>query len=417
MKKSEFFASAKGVVGAFIGAVLGSQALFAAALELQSARAMPAAEREGLNVFTGTMPLEIGNYDVSFTFGDKEKPTRSTVKFEGRRVALARVETAPGEFKTLAFTARVKGPIAKDGVATAGESPFPHALNLTILTTQETPPAPVVTPSPDSRTIYLCGDSTVTDQQREPWGSWGQCLCAFFKEGVAVANFARSGLHTTSFRQQGRIDRILEHLKSGDVVVIQFGHNDQKQAWLKPFEGYKKELAGYIERFRAKGAEVVIVSPMERLRFDPKTHEQQPKTLADYAKAAEEIACECGVKFIDLNDASARIYGALGAKEARRLFCTASVSDQMRDYFGDGLPPGQKKLRDIADKTHHSIYGAYVLAHFLADELAAKVPSLAAYRRDGVERLDPAAPEKDPGIPPSGQVDNSRPEGDTGNKE
>ena len=52
---------------------------------------------------------------------------------------------------------------------------------------------PLVIPNPNARTIYLCGDSTVTDQRNEPWGSWGQILPAFVKQGWSVSNFARSG--------------------------------------------------------------------------------------------------------------------------------------------------------------------------------------------------------------------------------
>lgn len=394
-------------------AVFCAATVFASFTEVET---MPAAQRRGLKTFSATYPLDVGNYDVTFTFGDETKPTESWVKFEGRRIALEKITTKPGEKRKVAFTARVKGPIMKADAPT-GEAPFPYALNLTVITSADAVAEPEIKKNESARVIYLCGDSTVTDQQGEPWGSWGQCLPIFFKEGAAVANFAKSGLHTTSFRKEGRLERILASLKAGDVVVIQFGHNDQKQKWLAPQDGYKGELADYIAKIKEKGAEAVIISPMERLRFDRRSGAQQPKTLADYAQAAREVAEAGGVPFIDLNDASYKMYGALGAQNATRLFCTATIEEQVRDYFGENSRVPRKNMRNIADKTHHSIYGAYVLAHYIADKLAEALAYLAPLRREGYIAAAADAVEDDPEIPPSGIIDTRRPEGDTGNKE
>lgn len=384
---------------------------------MQEIETMPAAARRGLRTFTDTVKLDVGNYDVKLKFGSVDKATESWVKFEGRRVALEKITTAPGEMKEVVFTARVKGPIAKKDEPT-GEAPFPYSLNLTVLTTQEFFPKPQITPNPDSRTIYLCGDSTVTDQQGEPWGSWGQTLPLFFREGTAVSNFARSGLNTQSFLQQGRLDRILANLKANDIVLIQFGHNDQKNDRLAPNTGYKENIRYYIDKIREKGAFPVVISPMERLRFDSKTHAQQPKTLANYAAAAKEVANEKGVAFIDLNEASYNIYGVMGYKDSPKLFCTYSIEDQIRDFHGKTPNPGDGKgLRELKDKTHHSIFGAYILSRYIADELEKIFPELKDARREGYEKLDISLPPQDPEIPPSGFVDTTRPEGDVGNKE
>lgn len=389
---------------------LAAFAAAAASAEFKEVPSMPLAARMGLKTFVETIPCEVGNYDVEFVFGDSAKQTTSWVKFEGRRVALEKIETAPGETKTVAFTARVKGPIANEkntspkGVTK--EAPFPYALNITVATTMDRAPAMKVSPNPDAPVIYLCGDSTVTDQQAEPWGSWGQCLPCFFGRGVAVSNFAKNGLSTETFMSQGRLKRILEHLKPGDFVLVQFGHNDQKKASLRPGEGYDKNLNFFIDQVQAKGAKIVIVSSMERLRYDEATGKQQPKTLAEYEKAAREVAAARNVPYINLNDASYRMYGALGAEGSKRLLCTYSVAEQQRDFFTGG------KIRALNDKTHHSIYGAYVLAHYIADELAGRFPELAALRRPGKTPVDPDHPENDPAIPPTGMVDTTRPEGD-----
>ena len=377
--------------------------------------ALPATAARGLSVWRDTTPMAVGNYDVSVMVGGAAA-AESWVKFEGRRIAFEGVKTAPGERKTIVFTARVKGDIAKPGVATAGESPFPHALDVTVVTSGEKPEIVAKPAAEETRVVYLCGDSTVTDQQREPWGSWGQALPLFFKPGAAVANFARSGLHTTSFRQQGRIDRICESLKSGDVVLVQFGHNDQKQKWLKPDAngGYEKELNGYIDRFTEKGAKVVLVTPVERLRFDRKTRRQEGKTLTGYADAVKRVAAARNVPVIDLNDASYRMYAALGFDGAPALLCTYTREDQQRDFF---LGKKIEEIRPLADKTHHSIYGAFEMARYIANALTGTVPEIAPLVREEYLGFDPDRPDADPGIPPTGEVDSRRPEGDTGNKE
>lgn len=357
--------------------------------EFVEVQAMPDTASRGLKVWSETRAAEVGNYDVSVTVGGAHAAT-SWIKFEGRRLAFEKVATAAGERKAVTFTARVKGEIAKPGVNTARESPYPHALNLTVVTDGEKPFC-TMTPNAAARVVYLCGDSTVTDQQREPWGSWGQALPLFFRDGVAVANFARSGLRTDTFRQQGRMDKIVVGLKPGDVVVLQFGHNDQKVPHLAPDAGggYERELNGFIDRIAAKGAVPVLVTPVERLRFDWKTKRQAGKTLAGYAEAVKRVGAARGVAVVDLNDASYRMYGALGCEGSPALFA-------------------------LTDKTHHSIYGAYEMARFVACGLADAVPGLRPFVREPYLGMNPDVPDANPDIPPTGAVDTTRPEGDVG---
>jgi lysophospholipase L1-like esterase len=87
-----------------------------------------------------------------------------------------------------------------------------------------------IRPAPDATTVYLAGDSTVTDQEDEPWAAWGQILPAFFRPGVAIANHAQSGESLASFTSERRWEKILDTLRAGDYVFIQFAHNDQKAA-------------------------------------------------------------------------------------------------------------------------------------------------------------------------------------------
>ena len=220
-------------------------------------------------------PMEIGNYDVTVNLGTGKGASVNYVKFMGRRLAIDRTEVKAGETKAVTFTARVPGPY------TTRRDDANSNRRLLVEMFSNAPQAdmpvfePLVVPNPKARTIYLCGDSTVTDQRREPLGSWGQILPAFVKQGWSVSNFARSGLALKTFEGEGRLTRILEHLRKDDWVVIQFGHNDQKIKGEEPENGYTRSLNEWIDMITAKGAFVVLVTPVERRRFDERTGEHQ----------------------------------------------------------------------------------------------------------------------------------------------
>jgi lysophospholipase L1-like esterase len=247
-------------------------------------------------------------------------------------------------------------------------------------------------------TIFLLGDSTVSDQPGEPYASWGQMLTRFFKPGVAVANHAQSGETFRDSLARRRIDKIVSQLQAGDVVLLQFGHNDQKQIKAGnggPFTTYKAELRRHVEMVRATGGLPVVVSSMERRRFDG--NGKVESTLADYAAAAGQSATELNVPYIDLNATSKVLYQALGVEGSRAAFA---------------LPEPDK-----LDNTHHSNYGAYLLAKAIVDGLQkAKLP-VALQIVDGFA-FDPAHPEPFDkfAVPASPRYTNERPLGDEANR-
>ena len=334
-------------------------------------------------------PMEIGNYDVTVNLGTGKGASANYVKFMGRRLAVDRTEVKAGETKSVTFTARVPGPYTMR----RGDANSNRRLVVEMFSNapQADMPAfePLVVPNPQARTIYLCGDSTVTDQRNEPWGSWGQILPAFVRQGWAVSNFARSGLALKTFEHEGRLKRILEHLKKGDWVVIQFGHNDQKIKGEEPENGYTRRLNDWKDRISAKGAFVVLVTPVERRRFDEKMGEHQGKTLAGYADAVKAVAAAKNVPLIDLNDASYRMHAKMGAKGSAKIQCN-----------------NKGKI----DNTHHNVYGAYEMARIVAAGLA-KIPVVGEAVREKYRAFDPEKPDADPKIPPSGKTDWTKPAG------
>src|SRR5207237_9765620 len=104
-------------------------------------------------------------------------------------------------------------------------------------------------------TLYLLGDSTVCDQPLEPYNSWGQMLARFFKPGIAISNQAESGESLRSSLGARRLDKVLDQMKPGDYLFIQYGHNDEKEKFpgAGAFGNYKTELRQFVTEFRKGG--------------------------------------------------------------------------------------------------------------------------------------------------------------------
>lgn len=230
--------------------------------------------------------------------------------------------------------------------------------------------------------MFLVGDSTVTDQTVEPYGSWGQMLPRWFDDTVAVANHAESGETLKAFRAERRWEKVMLAVKPGDYVFLQFGHNDLNTRghngiwpkddalgdWSFTHSDAKSEypwlLAAYAVEVRRRGATPVIVSPMTKI--DIRTGALNTAGLGDYPQAAAEAARLSGAAFIDLNALSMEIMRALGPENARRAYV-------------DGL--------------HTNSYGAYLLARAVALGIARARLPLAEHLIDNAARFDPAHPQ------------------------
>jgi lysophospholipase L1-like esterase len=232
----------------------------------------------------------------------------------------------------------------------------------------------------DCPTVFVLGDSTVTDQPNEPYGTWGQNLPRWLTADVAVANHAESGETLKAFRAERRWDKVLSLLRPGDYVFMQFGTNDMKKSGRNPIypDGdfartyaeanteYKALLKQYAGEVRARGATPVIVSPMARSTLrDGKS----VNTLGDYPKAAGTAAVEAGCPFIDLNAMSVQVYEALGPGLVRRAF---------------------------VDGTHTDSYGGYLLSRCIVDGIREGKLDLARDIVADAGNFDPAHPEPMP---------------------
>lgn len=332
-----------------------------------------------------TVRVEEGNHDVTIRFGDPVKAGSTTVKAEARRLMIEKVETRPGQFETRTFTVNVRKPtIAILNSREKGPPVTPDWDDLLTLEFNGRSPAVAsidVKPAPDAITLFIAGDSTVTDQRDEPYAGWGQMLPRFFRAGVALSNQAESGLALRSFKSQKRLEKLLSMMKRGDYCFIQFGHNDQKDKTpgAGPFTTYKSNLVEFVAAVRGKGGLPVLVTSMDRRRFNDKG--EPTATLADYAEAVRQVGAERNVPVIDLNAMSLKFYAALGPEKSTKAFV----------FYPAHTFPGQDKA--LEDNTHHNAYGAYELARCVVEGIRKNVPALAAYLATDIAAFDPARPD------------------------
>ncbi len=346
--------------------------------------------------FSARVPAE-GNYRVTVTLGDAAGETTTTIKAELRRLMAEKVHTAPGQFAAVSFIVNTRTPqIAPAGDIQAGGVKL-KAPRESIqegwawddrITLEFNPGAApgrscvcaIEITKVDVPTVFLLGDSTVCDQSREPYASWGQMLTRFFKPGVAIANHGESGETYRDSLGRRRLDKILSVMKPGDTLIMQFGHNDQKQIAAGtggPFTTYKAEIKQHVDAVRRHGGIPVIVSPMERREFDE--NGRIKPTLADYAEAARQAARELQTAFIDLNAMSRPFYEALGPEQSKLAFA--------------------RPAPDKVDNTHHDNYGAYELAKCVVEGIKENKLPLASCIVDDFGSFDPAHPD------PVGQFD------------
>ncbi len=356
--------------------------------------------------FSVKVPQE-GNYRVRVLLGDRTEASVTTIKAELRRLMVERVATAPGEFKTVEFIVNTRTPkIAPVGDIKAGvvklKAPRESVQEawdwddlLTLEFGNEHPAVCAVEiTKADVPTVFLIGDSTVCDQSREPFNSWGQMLPNFFKADIAVANHGESGETYRDSIGRRRLDKMLSLMKPGDYLFMQFGHNDQKQIAAGsggPFTTYKAEIKKHVEAVLAHGGTPVIVSPMERRNFN--ADGTIKPTLSDYAEAARQSAKELHTAFIDLNAQSILFYEALGKDKAYLAFA------------GTGLQ---------RDATHHDNYGSYELAKIIIQGIKQSGLPLASHIKDDFAGFDPSHPDSPDtfALPKSPLYTNQRPLGD-----
>ena len=242
-------------------------------------------------------------------------------------------------------------------------------------------------------TVFMIGDSTMankdtTDDKQER--GWGMMLQQYFKSGVVVDNHALNGRSSKSFIDEGHWQKVLDKIKPGDYVIIQFGHNDEKPAVERhtdPGSTFDANLSRYVQEAREKGAVPILCDAVVRRNFyrqvDNSVDDESLRntvyedekvnsdTLIDthgaYLLSPRNVASRMNVPFIKANQITHDLEQGLGIEGSRKLHMWFKPGEH------PSVPQGRK------DNTHYNIYGGTIVAGLLADEISRQVPALRKY--------------------------------------
>lgn len=220
-------------------------------------------------------------------------------------------------------------------------------------------------------TIFMIGDSTMADKpviSENPERGWGQLLQLYFAPHVSVDNHALNGRSSKSFRDEGRWQVVLERMRPGDWVIIQFGHNDEKSDEARhtdPFGTYTENLRRYAAETRERGAHPVLATPVERRNFDAQGVLQP--THRDYPQAVRKLSQDIDTPLLDMTQRSRELLMRLGMARSEQLFLWAVPGEYLR------FPNGN------SDNTHFNALGATRMCDIAVAEIQEKIPELAAH--------------------------------------
>ena len=356
--------------------------------------------------FFFSIPATDGNYKVTVVLGGPTAST-TTLRAESRRLILMEKSLPAKASDPVSFVVNVRLPEIAGTDTTVKLKPreigaldWDNKLTLEFNGEHPALRSIAIERVADVPTIYLAGDSTVVDQDKEPWAAWGQMLPLFVTDKACIANEAESGETIKSFLGERRWPKIMSTLKRGDYVLIQFAHNDQKPGnGFVSIPEYKDLMKRFIAEAEAKGATTILVTAMNRRSFDADGKIKQ--TLGDYPQATRDVAAELHLGLIDLNAMSKSLYEALGPEGTLKAFV----------HYPANTFPGQTE--ELKDDTHFNAYGAYELARAVVQTIRDQHLALERYLRPVIAPFSPERPDPLANwhLPPSPAIDTSTPYG------
>lgn len=241
-------------------------------------------------------------------------------------------------------------------------------------------------------TIFMIGDSTMANKDirgGKMERGWGMMLQNFFTEDIIIDNHALNGRSSKSFITEGHWQKVIDKIKPGDYVFIQFGHNDEKddpERHTDPGTTFDDNLRKFVQEARMKGGiPVLFNSVVRRIFTNSKTAvadddirsnssvglaegDTLVDTHGDYLLSPRNVARELNVPFVDANKITHDLEQSLGPDKSKKLHMWYLPKET------PSLPKGRQ------DNTHYNVYGAYIVAGLLADAVSDAVPELQQYR-------------------------------------
>lgn len=232
-------------------------------------------------------------------------------------------------------------------------------------------------PKPDVETnkptIYIAGDSTVQSYRASyaPQQGWGYYLADYFNDNVTVANHSIAGRSTKKFYDEGRWQTIVDNLKEGDYVMVQFAINDSGKSNADRYaptcgnvnnpaeNSYEWYMTEFIKSAQAKGATPILVTTV--IGMKAYSNGKFINSYSNYCDACKQLSAKYNIPCIDLNTLMVNHYNSIGYDKALK-------------YHLMGVVEGS------TDGTHFCEEGANAVAKLVADNVKAqKIAGLAEY--------------------------------------
>lgn len=296
-----------------------------------------------------------GNYKIEVVMGSTEKASNVTIKAESRRLMLDQLTIKKAKEVTKTFNINIRTPKIDDDTSISIKDREKDDFNWDDKLTLEflgnvSIKSIKITKVDNLTVVYLAGDSTVTDQDIEPWASWGQFITNYFDDTIVVANYAVSGSALPSFKGAQRLKKILSVINPDDYLIIEFAHNDEKikgegnGAWGL----YTDLLTEYVQLAREKGALPILNTPTQRRAFNGDG--TLKPTHGDFPDAVRAVAKKLNVPLIDVTQMTTQMYESWGDEPSRKAFV----------QYPANTFPGQDKA--LEDNTHFNSFGANEIA-------------------------------------------------------
>ena len=215
-------------------------------------------------------------------------------------------------------------------------------------------------------TIWMIGDSTMSIKEKKtyPETGWGMPFVYFWDSTVTIENLAKNGRSTSSFRNEGLWQIVLDKATEGDYVFIQFGHNDEvstKKTYTTETE-FKNNLRQYVSEARRKKTTPILLTPMARRKFDAAGKIEGTHDV--YSQIVREVAKEEKVALFDMDKITQLLYQQVGVENSKLLFM------QLKPNEHPNYPDGKE------DNTHFNELGARLVAQLVLEEIKKQIPEL-----------------------------------------
>ena len=196
--------------------------------------------------------------------------------------------------------------------------------------------------------VFITGDSTVKNTDKDEDGMWGwgsQAATVFDTDRITVKNAAQAGRSCRSYLREGRWDKVINDVRPGDFVLIQFGHNDagkeldsgkarndimgtadsshvyrvrtDKEVHNEVVYTFGWYLRKMIDDVREKGGTPILVSLTPRNEWTDGKIERRNDSFGRWYRDVVDVT---GVEFVDLHNITADALDRIGQEGTKEYY-------------------------------------------------------------------------------------------------